>query len=179
MTSIVFMSQSHSKLEEITQAHPSDATWSSWQQFLKKHIHFPNKDYSLCLGNWWIDANHINCLWLFYYSSTMAQLLNLLIAMIHSVKWWYRRILFPLHPQKTQCLHALHLNTTQHVTSLLADVLTSLLPDAVPCDANDTTNIWEICDHHYPYVSLSTIAPPSTPTLLSFIAKQRPYINQF
>ena len=65
---------SSTKLEEIVQEHPLNATWSIWWRFMKKHIHHPDKECWLKLG-WLLKANKMHRLWLFPYSTTYNRII--------------------------------------------------------------------------------------------------------
>ena len=58
------------------------------------------------------------------------------------------------------------------------DMLSKLPHDAVPCDANDAPDGWEICDH-YPYVPPPALPESHPPTIKAVLALQPPYIRQY
>ena len=155
---------SSTKLEEIVQEHPLNATWSIWWRFMKKHIHHPDKECWLKLG-WLLKANKMHRLWLFPYSTT------------------YNRIIMgdtvgngtTIQPTATRPLHALKTPTTStlhppkltlslmndNTRHMLNDIVSSLPIDAALCNINDTIPQWEICNH-YPYIPAETPPPSSS-----------------
>ena len=174
---------SASKLEEITQERPNDATWDIWRSFLHHHFIHPNKDIRTPLGCWLTNSNDMTRLWVFYYSNRFDQLYRGYRTRWHRHdKYQYdtfNRIgnteYFSYDANKTCTAPPSDQRSTRHTTT---DMLSKLPNDAVPCDINDAPEGWEICDH-YPYVPPPETPVTTPPTIHSNIASQPRYIRQY
>ena len=150
---------SASKMEEIIQERPNDATWLVWRRFLRCHFIHNDKDIRIPLGCWLINSNDMKRLWVFYYSKNYDQLYRGYRRYWHSHDKYsydiFNRIMDTEYFSYTANKLPGPIAPTRQLPN---DMITSLPIDAVPCDVNDGPEGWEICEH-YPYVH------PTEPTL--------------
>ena len=140
---------SASKMEEIVQERPSASTWTIWRRFLRHHFIHNDKDIRTPLGCWLINSNDMKRLWVFYYSKCYDQLYRGYRRCWHSHAKYSYDIFNRIADTEYYSYMANKLTSPAGPTRLTPnDMITSLPPDAVPCDVNDAPLGWEICKHY-------------------------------
>jgi hypothetical protein len=176
--------QSSSRLEEINQHRPNEASWGIWRNFLSTLCQRPPDNmYATCksgidnvkkvgkrlrlrmpLGDWQVKANNSERLWPFYYSNN-----NNVLYKSYRKEW---------HTQG-QFHFDCHQGNDDETFSFVKNGNIDKLPDdTVPVDVIDAVDGWRIS--FYQALDIPTAKPVLSPTTFLSTLMQKPdYISQY